>query len=560
MLYHGNRATLGLMLLLGIVSGCRKPVVHKIEGADKTNNDPAKEVASPSKPVQPARPNLFRFNAGERLLFKVSISAALQGPADEMMQKVGLVSKVAVVSVEQRRNEDLVLAMLQSPELRIEKDPKPTDENLRVLRMELLQPVWGRYLDGKLTKLYFPPKPSAYAADVWRSILTAMQIAVPLDGDNPFETTEFDNNGECRVSYRKIAEETWTKKKLSYLKGLRAIDRKNTVGSAPAPRVVGSEGEIWASLQLKKIVQKDIIELSPADNSGLKCESRLEMVLVESTPISPNAQLMPSGKALVLNADELYLQELSKADVDRERIEGLTFPEVLRAWATRSQDARKKEGLSAEKNEQEAKIKDKQVVEPLKLLDKEDARMMDAVRPQLYEWLESLPNDTREMLGFSNRPDLTRPVLGLPYKRFHVDPDGTIRSMEYWRIPVLIDGEYCAVFDVKKENGKYEGYSLGSKDFAKDIASMETRVAGRYEVISKRSLIVDSRNSAGFAVFNTKLENIQNEKGVEIYPFPSATGAFFDEIKTIVLSKTNNIKMLTHATLTFEEFESLYKK
>jgi hypothetical protein len=75
--------------------------------------------------------------------------------------------------------------------------------------------------------------------------------------------------------------------------------------------------------------------------------------------------------------------------------------------------------------------------------------------------------------GFTSPADLDSMQLGRPYGVFTIHKGPWLEFMGYWRVPVLIQGQYQLVLQFAKAADGYAFLALGSADFARLLAGRE---------------------------------------------------------------------------------------
>ena len=328
---------------LPFISGCNgtkeRPRTTQTEKKERVG-----KVETQISEHAPSKPQRLRWEKKIHA-YTATLKSTMSAGASQVMLQLNMASEVNLFPAETKSEEDLLLMVLVNPEVHIEGERRPSLEQEKRLRQELAQPVWGRYRGGKLQKLYLPKRPSAFAVGIWRTLLSGIQVAAPINGQQQsFETTEFDNNGEYQVVYNHIEAGKWEKRKLSYVKGLHLPDSESPVGLAPTPKLKTSKGEvIIAGDGLHAVTLDESINVPLTEGSRLSGTTALHIARSgDGTATKPGATVAPPSNALVLSASEPYAQALPVDAMDDQRMRGLTFDDTLKALVARSRDPRRK--------------------------------------------------------------------------------------------------------------------------------------------------------------------------------------------------------------------------
>lgn len=112
----------------------------------------------------------------------------------------------------------------------------------------------------------------------------------------------------------------------------------------------------------------------------------------------------------------------------------------------------------------------------------EDA-LRTAVQPQLAAYLEAIPVGQEETFGFHSRAEFAQSTLGKPFAMFELQKGPKVAFLNYWRVPVLVQGAYRALADVHLREGGYVVTGVGSAQFAPQL-EIQAKTMGISEPIS----------------------------------------------------------------------------
>ncbi len=115
--------------------------------------------------------------------------------------------------------------------------------------------------------------------------------------------------------------------------------------------------------------------------------------------------------------------------------------------------------------------------------------MILSANKDLLSWLAKIPSGFERYYGFQSRNEFSQAETGIPVQvytlteEFFTQPDPVryLKPSEEWRIPVLLDQQYCALVTVIKQNGEWKIVDLGASVLAREIgnyrqhASVETQ-------------------------------------------------------------------------------------
>jgi hypothetical protein len=103
-----------------------------------------------------------------------------------------------------------------------------------------------------------------------------------------------------------------------------------------------------------------------------------------------------------------------------------------------------------------------------------DRARLDADSAQaVASWIRGLPADALRGIGFTSPAEAEAIQMGRPYGAFTVHKGPWLEFEGIWRVPVLVDGEYRSMADVKPDGDGYVLSALGATCLASRLAERE---------------------------------------------------------------------------------------
>lgn len=97
-----------------------------------------------------------------------------------------------------------------------------------------------------------------------------------------------------------------------------------------------------------------------------------------------------------------------------------------------------------------------------------------AARAGLKRFLDAIPADRAESLGFADRNEMDRATLGVPYRVWASDAQASgIAATSEWRFPVIVDGTYRALLTVALIEGEYRAVDFGAAVLSRELGALE---------------------------------------------------------------------------------------
>lgn len=124
--------------------------------------------------------------------------------------------------------------------------------------------------------------------------------------------------------------------------------------------------------------------------------------------------------------------------------------------------------------------------------DVDEDALRAAVQPQLAAYLDAIPDGQEETFGFHSRDEFDQCTLGKPFAMFELQRGPKAVFLNYWRIPVLVDGAYRALADVQLRERKYVLTAIGAAQFAPQLEAQATTMG-----------IVEPKSTATAAILRT---------------------------------------------------------
>lgn len=162
------------------------------------------------------------------------------------------------------------------------------------------------------------------------------------------------------------------------------------------------------------------------------------------------------------------------------------------------------------------------------------AVVLSVAQAQFRSFLGNVPEADLFQLGFDGKSELENATFADPYEMFQLTQGGEIAPLLYWRIPVVVDGEFRSLIDVRENDGHLEIMGVGAENLAAELFSLELTAE---DAIRTKSFLRSYQARADFVVFNADLRNIPNPKAVSVNVLRSAQMAFpndFVPIRTTV--------------------------
>jgi hypothetical protein len=110
------------------------------------------------------------------------------------------------------------------------------------------------------------------------------------------------------------------------------------------------------------------------------------------------------------------------------------------------------------------------------------AGVQNAAADEVKKFLEKIPDGYETYYGFKDRSEFTKIDIGIPLLVYTLDPDSVdetvdgskryLKSMNEWRVPVIVDNEYRTLITVVKSGEKYQAVDFGGAVLAKRIGTI----------------------------------------------------------------------------------------
>jgi hypothetical protein len=160
--------------------------------------------------------------------------------------------------------------------------------------------------------------------------------------------------------------------------------------------------------------------------------------------------------------------------------------------------------------------------------DATESAVMNAAQKILADYLRMIPEGMELDHGFNGRNEFAEATIAQPYQVFGLAADGTIASLDVWRVPVMVRGEFRMLVDVRKGEGGYEPFAFGTAPLAAELGVIEQDVHGGTAARSTRhkSIILVLPNLAEFASYDLDPGQAKDLDQLRLRPLPSAAQAF----------------------------------
>ncbi len=120
------------------------------------------------------------------------------------------------------------------------------------------------------------------------------------------------------------------------------------------------------------------------------------------------------------------------------------------------------------------------------------------VEQTMIPYLKSIPSNIVKYYGIKDTSEITTATIGDPIPVYYLDHD-TLLFSKTWRVPLVINHEFRALFTVLSDNGNYSIVDFGATVLAKDIQeyTQENNILGIFRVfpLQKDFFILQNENS-----------------------------------------------------------------
>ena len=166
----------------------------------------------------------------------------------------------------------------------------------------------------------------------------------------------------------------------------------------------------------------------------------------------------------------------------------------------------------------------------LSAMDETEVSVRAAAIASLNTFLNKIPQGREIEYGFTNRDAFERADLGTPVRIFTLDPDFLKNGMDQknnymipldeWRVPIIVDDEFCSLLTVAMVDNTLKTVELGGKMLAKEMMEFWKK-----DPIGRKGLLRLYQLRCDFMILDRNRSGV--EQG-EIYPLRSADSVFND--------------------------------
>ncbi|MBN2340648.1 MAG: hypothetical protein JXX29_06420 [Deltaproteobacteria bacterium] len=317
-----------------------------------TEQSPASPaVKDDTKMSRDAEPLILYRWPREAKRYELSFSSALSSANGSSLMNLRFTASLDVMSVSES-DEQKAVFVCTDPQLVV--DGEVDASKMKLVQQELSAPVIGIFTDGRLSRLQFTPGLSTFSVGIWRSLLSYLQVSDSPNGEHGFNVAEYDGNGQYEAMYtRDSVGKKWSKKKLKYTKGLW----ENALSASehhPVPVLVSSAMELVTDgKHLSQISAQDSVKVAIAGSGHLLSVTSLQLTSSREVPKMARTISQLPAKMMTLDASEPFLADLPEEAMDRQRMAGLTFEQLLEALKAKAVDPNR-DNLWQKKNEETA--------------------------------------------------------------------------------------------------------------------------------------------------------------------------------------------------------------
>ena len=124
--------------------------------------------------------------------------------------------------------------------------------------------------------------------------------------------------------------------------------------------------------------------------------------------------------------------------------------------------------------------------------------IMDSVDKSMTEFLGRIPGDLLMTFGINSKNELENAKAGVPVTIYNIQND-TLVSTKTWRVPLVIDNKYRALFTVVEDTTGYRIVDFGATLLAQKLfeAKKMERIEGLLRVYELQSDFIMCGNSKG---------------------------------------------------------------
>ena len=111
-----------------------------------------------------------------------------------------------------------------------------------------------------------------------------------------------------------------------------------------------------------------------------------------------------------------------------------------------------------------------------------DAEIRAAAARDCAAFLARIPNGSEAAYGFRSRDELQRTIIGRPFRVIvaQIGPgsDGaeSLRPLDKWRVPVIVDGSARALLTVVRQNGELRATDFGAAALSGALEQLENKL------------------------------------------------------------------------------------
>lgn len=143
--------------------------------------------------------------------------------------------------------------------------------------------------------------------------------------------------------------------------------------------------------------------------------------------------------------------------------------------------------------------------------------MAQYANSNLLEILNGIPVGEEKDYGFQSRDEFNKATMGIPYQEYDMDKE---EPTGYWRIPVMVDGENCALVRLKSTYDGWAFSGFGGAGLAQDLGEHEDDMVSQGKTPRTGRIIRDFSLLSDYVQFD---QQAGGSLSGTVYPLRSAT-------------------------------------
>jgi hypothetical protein len=297
--------------------------------------------STPANPGSGALDSIRKFLGGQRshLLWPSGQESRFELELDldlELGNNAGARAANAPFAI-QVRGQAVVTALQQDGQgtlLKLSLEPRTValpnaDPNLQVqLQQQLTGPAFFRLnARGQAEEVRLPARVPAFAGNVQRALIAALQYSRPESEAERWTVVELDATGRAEVRYQRVSELQVRKQKLRY----ESVLAQQVDNSASNTTIEQSEGTFWLAPDgaLSRLAVSEQIAVQGHDVLGARSTLRFSLKAIGARPVADVTALLAEAQSYQATPLHGGSQGFSREEKDQAWIAGLDLPGAM---------------------------------------------------------------------------------------------------------------------------------------------------------------------------------------------------------------------------------------